>query len=139
MLIRLPLPHRPKNMIGQSQSGTGKTAAFVLTMLTRIEVGLKVPQAICLAPSRELARQIMDVVQAMSKFTDITTKLVVKDSLRRNEPVQAQVIVGTPGSVGDVIKRRQLPIQAVKIFVLDEADNMLDQDGLGDQSIRIKK
>jgi ATP-dependent RNA helicase DDX19/DBP5 len=126
-------------MIGQSQSGTGKTAAFVLTMLTRIEVGLKVPQAVCLAPSRELARQIMDVVQAMCKFTDITTKLVVKDSLRRNEAVQAQIIVGTPGSVGDVIKRRHLPVQAVKIFVLDEADNMLDQDGLGDQSIRIKK
>lgn len=81
----------------------------------------------------------MDVVQAMSKFTNITTKLVVKDSLQRNEPVQAQVIVGTPGSVAEVIKRRLLPVQAVKIFVLDEADNMLDQDGLGDQSIRIKK
>lgn len=81
----------------------------------------------------------MDVVQAMSKFTNITTKLVVKDSLQRNEPVQAQIIVGTPGTVADVIKRRLLPVQAVKIFVLDEADNMLDQDGLGDQSIRIKK
>lgn len=81
----------------------------------------------------------MDVVQAMSKFTNITTKLVVKDSLQRNEPVQAQIIVGTPGSVAEVIKRRLLPVQAVKIFVLDEADNMLDQDGLGDQSIRIKK
>ncbi|OBZ88478.1 ATP-dependent RNA helicase dbp5 [Choanephora cucurbitarum] len=107
-------------------------------MLTRINTGVNVPQAICLAPSRELARQIMDVVEAMSKFTNITTKLVVKDSLRRNESVQAQVIVGTPGSVGDVIKRRLLPVNAVKIFVLDEADNMLDQDGLGDQSIRIK-
>lgn len=80
----------------------------------------------------------MDVVQAMSKFTNITSKLVVKDSLQRNEHVNAHVIVGTPGSVGDVIRRRQLPTNAVKIFVLDEADNMLDQDGLGDQSIRIK-
>lgn len=81
----------------------------------------------------------MDVVLAMSKFTTITSKLVVKDSLKRNEPIQAQVIVGTPGTVADVIRKRQLPVQAVKIFVLDEADNMLDQDGLGDQSIRIKK
>lgn len=80
----------------------------------------------------------MDVVEAMSKYTNITTKLVVKDSLKRNEHVQSQVIVGTPGSVADVIRRRLLPVQAVKIFVLDEADNMLDQDGLGDQSIRIK-
>lgn len=81
----------------------------------------------------------MDVVEAMSKFTDITTQLAVKDSLQRNAPVQAQIIVGTPGTVAEVIKRRLLPVQAVKIFVLDEADNMLDQDGLGDQSIRIKK
>ncbi|RCI02460.1 RNA helicase required for poly(A+) mRNA export [Rhizopus stolonifer] len=136
--LPLLIGNPPKNMIGQSQSGTGKTAAFVLTMLTRVNQGMNVPQAICLAPSRELARQIMDVVEAMSKFTNITTKLVVKDSLRRNESVQAQVIVGTPGSVGDVIKRRLLPVNAIKIFVLDEADNMLDQDGLGDQSIRIK-
>lgn len=136
--LPLLIGNPPRNMIGQSQSGTGKTAAFVLTMLTRLNLGLNVPQAICLAPSRELARQIMDVVQAMSKFTNITTKLVVKDSLQRNEPVQAQIIVGTPGTVADVIKRRLLPVQAVKIFVLDEADNMLDQDGLGDQSIRIK-
>jgi ATP-dependent RNA helicase DDX19/DBP5 len=81
----------------------------------------------------------MDVVEAMSKFTNISTKLVVKDALQRNEHVQAQVIVGTPGTVSGCIKRRHLPVQAVKIFVLDEADNMLDQDGLGDESIRIKK
>ncbi|CEG69723.1 Putative ATP-dependent RNA helicase [Rhizopus microsporus] len=137
--LPLLISNPPKNMIGQSQSGTGKTAAFVLTMLTRLNPAINVPQAICLAPSRELARQIMDVVLAMSKFTTITSKLVVKDSLRRNEPIQAQVIVGTPGTVADVIRKRQLPVQAVKIFVLDEADNMLDQDGLGDQSIRIKK
>ncbi|KAI7899224.1 P-loop containing nucleoside triphosphate hydrolase protein [Cokeromyces recurvatus] len=136
--LPLLLGNPPKNMIGQSQSGTGKTAAFVLTMLSRINMGLNVPQAICLAPSRELARQIMDVVQKMGQFTNVTTKLVVKDSLKRNEPVHAQIVVGTPGSVGDAIKRRHLPVQAVKIFVLDEADNMLDQDGLGDQSIRIK-
>lgn len=136
--LPLLIGNPPRNMIGQSQSGTGKTAAFVLTMLTRINLGVNVPQAICLAPSRELARQIMDVVEAMSKYTNITTKLVVKDSLKRNEPVQSQVIVGTPGSVADVIRRRHLPVQGVKIFVLDEADNMLDQDGLGDQSIRIK-
>ncbi|KAI9280679.1 P-loop containing nucleoside triphosphate hydrolase protein [Sporodiniella umbellata] len=136
--LPLLISNPPKNMIGQSQSGTGKTAAFVLTMLTRLVPGLNVPQAICLAPSRELARQIMDVVQAMSKFTNITTKLVVKDSVRRGETIQAQVIVGTPGTVMDVIKKRTLPVQAIKIFVLDEADNMLDQDGLGDQSIRVK-
>ncbi|KAI8972269.1 P-loop containing nucleoside triphosphate hydrolase protein [Pilobolus umbonatus] len=136
--LPLLLSNPPKNMIGQSQSGTGKTAAFTLTMLSRVNPAIHVPQAICIAPSRELARQILDVVQAMSKFTNITNKLVVKDSVRRGENIQAHVIVGTPGTIVDLIKRKQLLVQAVKIFVLDEADNMLDKDGLGDQSIRIK-
>ncbi|KAI8642598.1 P-loop containing nucleoside triphosphate hydrolase protein [Parasitella parasitica] len=136
--LPLLLQDPPRNMIGQSQSGTGKTAAFVLTMLTRINTGIGAPQAICLAPSRELARQIMDVVDGMSKFTKITKQLVIKDSLKRNEVVCSQVVVGTPGTVLGAIKRKHLPAKAVKIFVLDEADNMLDQDGLGDDSIRIK-
>ncbi|KAF7729724.1 RNA helicase required for poly(A+) mRNA export [Apophysomyces ossiformis] len=136
--LPLLLSNPPRNMIGQSQSGTGKTAAFVLTMLSRLNLGLKLPQAICLAPSRELARQIMEVVHQMAQFTDITTSLVVKDSVKRKQPVQGQIVVGTPGSVQDMIKRRLLPVQGVRILVLDEADNMLDQDGLGDQSVKIK-
>ncbi|CEP15675.1 hypothetical protein [Parasitella parasitica] len=136
--LPLLMENPPKNMVGQSQSGTGKTAAFVLAMLSRVKPDLKAPQALCLAPSRELAKQIMDVVEEMSKFTNITTKLVVKDSLKRNEKVEGQVVVGTPGAVQGAIQRSHLPVQAIKMFVLDEADNMLDQDGLGDQSIRIK-
>ncbi|KAI7876434.1 P-loop containing nucleoside triphosphate hydrolase protein [Lichtheimia hyalospora FSU 10163] len=136
--LPLLLANPPRNMIGQSQSGTGKTAAFVLTMLSRVDTAVKQPQAICLAPSRELARQIMDVVQEMSQFTQITTALAVKDSLTRGRTIQAQVVVGTPGTVQEAIRRRQLAVQHMKLFVLDEADNMLDQAGLGDQSIRIK-
>lgn len=129
----------PRNMIGQSQSGTGKTAAFVLTMLSRVEPAINYPQAICLAPSRELARQIMDVVTQMSQFCQISTSLLVKDSLQKGQrPIQSQIIVGTPGTVMDAIRRRLLPTQHIKIFVLDEADNMLDKNGVGDQSIRIK-
>lgn len=126
-------------MIGQSQSGTGKTGAFVLTMLSRVDPSVKLPQAICLAPSRELARQTMDVVLEMSKFTQVTTALAVKDSLVKGRAVQAQIIVGTPGTVMEAIRRRLLPVQALKIFCLDEADNMLDQSGLGDQSLRIQQ
>ncbi|GAA5812006.1 hypothetical protein MFLAVUS_005453 [Mucor flavus] len=128
----------PKNMIGQSQSGTGKTATIVLTMLTRLNLSVKAPQAICLAPSRELARQIIDVVQDMSKFTYITSELVVKNTLPYGKYAQSQIIVGTPGKITDVIKRKQLSVNDVKVFVLDEADNMLDRDCLGDQSVRIR-
>ncbi|KAI7862709.1 P-loop containing nucleoside triphosphate hydrolase protein [Spinellus fusiger] len=129
----------PRNMIGQSQSGTGKTAAFVLTMLHRITEDQKCPQAICLAPSRELARQIVDVIQTMAKFTSVSVSMVIKESLAKKRPINEHIVVGTPGSVQDVIRRGLLDTKHIKIFVLDEADNMLDQNGLGDQSIRINK
>lgn len=114
-------------MIGQSQSGTGKTAAFVLTMLSRVDFSLNKPQvrssfvlqetppfddiwktqALCLAPSRELARQIMSVVVAMGKFTNVQTEYAIKDNLPRNATnVTAQIIVGTPGTMTDLMRRK---------------------------------
>ena len=156
----------PQNMIGQSQSGTGKTAAFVLTMLSRVDFSKNRPQvrkpryaqliapiwimvithsvhlvqALCLAPSRELARQIMSVVVAMGKFTQVQTEYAIKDNLPKGATkVTAQIIVGTPGTMTDLIRRKVIDASEVKVFVLDEADNMLDQDGLGDQTLRVKK
>ncbi|KAN0065814.1 RNA helicase required for poly(A+) mRNA export [Thecaphora frezii] len=136
--LPLLLQNPPRNMIGQSQSGTGKTAAFILTMLSRIDYSVKKPQALVLAPSRELARQIMEVVQTMSKFTDVTTALSLPDEVKRGDKVDAQLIVGTPGKTFDLIKSKSIDTSAIKVFVLDEADNMLDQQSLGEQSIRVK-
>jgi ATP-dependent RNA helicase DDX19/DBP5 len=92
-----------------------------------------------LAPNRELVRQILDVVTQMAKYTQITTAAAVKDGFAKRQKVNAQIVVGTPGTVMDLIQKRQIESRSVKIFVLDEADNMIDQQGLGDQSIRIKK
>lgn len=75
----------------------------------------------------------------MGKFTSITSKLIVPEAFTKNEPISSQIIIGTPGSILRVIKRSQLSITHVKIFVLDEADTLLYRDGLGDQSIRIRK
>ncbi|KAJ3006531.1 RNA helicase required for poly(A+) mRNA export [Thoreauomyces humboldtii] len=136
--LPLLVANPPKNMIGQSQSGTGKTAAFVLTMLSRINFSSNVPQVVCLAPARELARQIMDVVKEMGKYTPVTTAFAIKDSITRGQKITAQVIVGTPGTVIEAIRRRDLDVSNVRIFVMDEADNMLDQQALGDHSIRVK-
>ncbi|KAK0524156.1 RNA helicase required for poly(A+) mRNA export [Tilletia horrida] len=136
--LPLLLQNPPRNMIGQSQSGTGKTAAFVLTMLSRIDYSIKMPQAIALAPSRELARQTMDVVHEMGKFTPVTTAYAIPDAVKRGDTVTAQLIVGTPGKLTELIKYKTLDTSHVKVFVLDEADNMLDQQGLGEQSIRVK-
>ncbi|QRV74876.1 DEAD/DEAH box helicase [Ceratobasidium sp. AG-Ba] len=135
--LPLLLQNPPRNMIGQSQSGTGKTAAFVLTMLSRVDVNSPTTQAICLAPSRELARQIMEVVTKMGQFTSVTTGYAIKDS-PRDAQTQAQIIVGTPGTMADMIRRKIINVSGVKVFVLDEADNMLDQQGLGEQTLRVK-
>ncbi|CEH15858.1 atp-dependent rna helicase [Ceraceosorus bombacis] len=136
--LPLLLQNPPRNMIGQSQSGTGKTAAFVLTMLSRVDFAINKPQAIALAPSRELARQIMDVVREMGKFTPVKTAYAIPDGIKRGEKVDAHIIVGTPGKSFDLIKNRSIDTSQIKVFVLDEADNMLDQQSLGEQSIRVK-
>jgi ATP-dependent RNA helicase DDX19/DBP5 len=128
----------PMNLIGQSQSGTGKTAAFVLNMLTRVDLSLNQPQALVLAPSRELARQIEGVVTTMGQFmSGLKVTAAIPDPKRRG-PVEGHIIVGTPGTVTDMIRRRTLNVNAMKVLVLDEADNMLDQQGLGDQCKRVK-
>ncbi|CEP60702.1 ATP-dependent RNA helicase DBP5 LALA0_S01e16996g [Lachancea lanzarotensis] len=137
--LPLLLNNPPRNMIAQSQSGTGKTAAFSLTMLSRVDITQPATQAVCLAPSRELARQTLEVVQEMGKFTKVTTQLIVPDSFEKNKPINAQIIVGTPGTVLDLMRRKALQLGQVKVFVLDEADNMLDKQGLGDQCLRVKK
>ncbi|KAG8213090.1 P-loop containing nucleoside triphosphate hydrolase protein [Butyriboletus roseoflavus] len=137
--LPLLLADPPQNMIGQSQSGTGKTAAFVLTMLSRVDFSLNKTQAICLAPSRELARQIMSVVVAMGKFTPVQTEYAIKDNLPRDVTrITAHIVVGTPGTMTDLLKRKVIDSSSIKVFVLDEADNMLDQGGLGDQTLRVK-
>lgn len=137
--LPLLLSNPARNMIGQSQSGTGKTAAFALTMLSRVDEGNPNVQAICLSPARELARQTLDVVQEMGKFTNIKTQLLVPGSLERDSKIDGHILVATPGFLLDMIRKKRVSVGSVKVFVLDEADNMLDQQGLGDQCSRIKK
>lgn len=139
--IPLMLSDPPQHLLAQSQSGTGKTAAFAIGMLSRIDLTKPdVPQALALAPSRELARQIEDVIGAIGRFcTGLKVAAAVPGGLPRGERVQANVVVGTPGTVFDIIKRRQLDPSNLKLLVIDEADNMLDEQGLGDQCMRIKR
>ncbi|PGG97791.1 ATP-dependent RNA helicase DBP5 [Helicocarpus griseus UAMH5409] len=140
--LPLLLGNPPTNMIGQSQSGTGKTAAFVLNILSRLDLSPQMensPQALVLAPSRELARQIVGVIQVMGSYVEklkVTTAVPVEAN--RGQKVESPVVVGTPGTVMDLIRKRLFNTQHLKVLVLDEADNMLDQQGLGDQCIRVK-
>lgn len=129
------------NLIGQSQSGTGKTAAFVLNMLQRVDLTSQKPQAIVLAPTRELAKQIAGVALQMGSMLEVSGLKIaeaVPNPSMRGQQVEGQIVVGTPGTVMDMLRRRLIDPRNVNILTLDEADNMLDMQGMGDQCKRIK-
>ncbi|EMC99068.1 hypothetical protein BAUCODRAFT_65106 [Baudoinia panamericana UAMH 10762] len=139
--LPLLLKNPPQNLIGQSQSGTGKTAAFVLNMLSRVDLNNKAPQCLVLAPTRELAKQIAGVATIMGTFLlekGLRIAEAIPQSVPRGAQLEGQVVVGTPGTTMDMIKRRQLDVRAMKVLTLDEADNMLDMQGMGDQCKRVK-
>ncbi|KIW00263.1 uncharacterized protein PV09_08153 [Verruconis gallopava] len=136
--LPLLLADPPTNLIGQSQSGTGKTAAFVLNLLKRVDLTKNSPQGLVLAPSRELARQIVGVIETMGAFmSNLKVDVAVPDPTRK-APLTGHIVVGTPGTVMDLVRKRMLNPSTVKVLVLDEADNMLDQQGLGDQCKRVR-
>nr|KAG5710102.1 hypothetical protein BaRGS_030178 [Batillaria attramentaria] len=132
----------PVNMIAQSQSGTGKTAAFVLTMLSRVDTSLPHPQCLCLAPTYELALQIGEVTEKMAKhMTDLRIRYAVRgERVSRGETLADHIIIGTPGTVMDwAIRFRAIPLKKLRVFVLDEADVMISMQGHQDQSTRIQR
>lgn len=139
--LPLLLKNPPQNFVGQSQSGTGKTAAFLLNILQRIDLDSLNPQAIVLAPTRELAKQIANscsVMGTMLQDKGLKVFQAVPDPAHRGIKVEAQVVVGTPGTVMDLLRRKQLASRDVRILTIDEADNMLDLQGMGDQCRRVK-
>jgi translation initiation factor 4A len=119
------------DLIAQSQSGTGKTATFLIGSLSRINIKLKQPQILVLAPNRELAIQINNVMLSLSHYMGIKTALIMGgtklDENFRLLDSGAQVIIGTPGRVFDMIKRFALRTDELKSFILDEADEMLSR------------
>ena len=119
------------DFVGQAQTGTGKTAAFVLPLLQNLDPNSKDVQSIILSPTRELANQICDEVYKLGKYSKIKTLAIFGGTpyekqirgLKRDRP---QIVVGTPGRVMDLIKQGILKLDKVKFFVLDEADEMLN-------------
>lgn len=120
-----------RDLIAQAQSGTGKTATFTVGILQRLDVDLKECQALVLAPTRELATQIVTVVSALGDFMKVRIHACVGGTAVRDDirilQEGVQVVVGTPGRVYDMIQRRALRLESVQLFVLDEADEMLSR------------
>ena len=125
----LPKIWAGRNLLAQSHNGTGKTACFVLGML-KVASEEKVPQALCLTPTRELAKQIEDEIRKMGKYLIESGSVAVKCILREERyekgfKMEQQIICGTAGKVWTLIQMRVIETSKIRVFVLDEADEML--------------
>ncbi|XP_064029268.1 ATP-dependent RNA helicase DDX25 isoform X2 [Pogoniulus pusillus] len=140
--LPIMLAYPPQNLIAQSQSGTGKTAAFALAMLSRVNATEKHPQCLCLAPTYELALQIGQVIEKIGLFcTDIRVTYAIRGNrVRQGRVSKEQIVVGTPGTVLDwCFKLKVVDLSQIRLFVLDEADIMIDTQNLSQQSIRVQR
>lgn len=131
-----------RDVIAQAQSGTGKTATFSVSVLQRVDEKDPNVQALVMAPTRELAQQILLVMRALGDYMGVKFHMCiggtsVRDDQRKLES-GVQVIVGTPGRVNDMIQRGALKTDKIKMFVLDEADEMLSR-GFKDQIYEVFK
>ena len=126
------------DVIQQAQSGTGKTATFCSGILQQLDYGLVECQALVLAPTRELAQQIEKVMRALGDYLGVKVHACVGGtSVREDQRILSSgvhVVVGTPGRVFDMLRRQSLRPDYIKMFVLDEADEMLSR-GFKDQVI----
>jgi ATP-dependent RNA helicase DeaD len=125
-----------EDIIGQAQTGTGKTAAFVIPILERMNPDVRDVQAIILEPTRELAVQINDEFKKLGKYKR-GRSLAIYGGVSIDRQVEilhkgVQIVVGTPGRVIDLIKRGHLNLGRVTMLVLDEADRMLDMGFIDD-------
>ena len=118
--------------IAQAQSGTGKTGAFSIGLLQSIDASLDHIQAIIVAPTRELSKQIGFVVHSLSEYMKVKVHVSVGGSDPRQDAKMlqqgVQVVVGTPGRICDMMKRGSLGTDYVRLCVVDEADEMLKKD-----------
>lgn len=132
----IPFAKEGKDVLGQAQTGTGKTAAFVIPVLEQLDFESDDLQAIMLAPTRELAIQICQEIDKIGKYMNVRAMSVYggepidkQMKLLKNRP---QIVVGTPGRCLDLLNRRKLKLNNIKYFVLDEVDEMLNMGFIED-------
>jgi len=119
------------DVVGLSQTGSGKTAAFAIPAIEKVDVDLRAPQALILCPTRELAMQVAEEVAKLAYFKRGVRELPIYggqsyDRQLRGLREGAQIIIGTPGRVMDHLERKTLKLDQIKMVILDEADRMLD-------------
>ena len=129
--LSIPVIMQGKDVIGQAQTGTGKTAAFGIPILEMLDQKDKKTQAVVLCPTRELAIQVAEEMRSLAKYKKHFTILPVYGGQPIERQIHAlmrgvQIVIGTPGRVIDHLNRRTLRLEGVRMVVLDEADEMLD-------------
>ena len=127
----IPVVLEGKDIVGQAQTGTGKTAAYGIPMLQSIDPKLKCVQAVVLCPTRELAVQVADEIRKLAKYMSSIKVLPVyggQEIVRQIKSLKTgvQIVVGTPGRVMDHMRRKTVKFDKVKMVILDEADEMLN-------------
>jgi ATP-dependent RNA helicase DeaD len=132
-----------KDVIGQAQTGTGKTAAFGIPMVQRLNREIRGVQGLILVPTRELAVQVAENMASFAKYARVKV-LAVYGGESINKQIHAlssgvQIVVGTPGRLIDLMERRVLNLGTVKMVVLDEADRMLDMGFIQDIEFILSK
>jgi ATP-independent RNA helicase DbpA len=143
----LPLSLAGHDVIGEAKTGSGKTAAFALPLLARVDSRSFAPQALVLCPTRELADQVTQEVRRLARAEDNVKVLTLCGGVPLRGQLAslehgAQVIVGTPGRIVDHLERGSLALDALRTLVLDEADRMLDMgfaDAIADIARRCPK
>lgn len=120
------------DIIGQAQSGTGKTGAFVIGALNAIDPEINAPQVLIMSPVRELTQQIKTVVDSIGTFCKYRTHLMIGGTsvdldkeVLNNEETVPHIIIGCPGRIHDMLRREYLKTEQIKTIVIDEADEML--------------
>lgn len=126
----IPVLLSGQNLLGQAQTGTGKTAAFALPALENIDIDKRAPQVLVLTPTRELAIQVSEAFSAYARHLAGLSVLTVYGGQAMHLQLRAlkrgpQIIVGTPGRIMDHLRRKTLPLEHLRLLVLDEADEML--------------
>ena len=131
------------DIIGQAQTGTGKTAAFGIPILEKINAKEKITQALVMCPTRELAIQVAEELKALSKYKRGVNIIPVyggQPIFRQMSALNkgAHIVIGTPGRIIDHIERKTIKLDNVKTVVLDEADEMLDMGFRDDIELILK-
>ncbi len=127
----IPVLLTGRDVIGQSQTGSGKTAAFAIPAIERVDLSIRGPQVLMLCPTRELVMQVAEEVSKLAVFKRGVRELPIYGGASyerqfRGLQAGAQIIIGTPGRVIDHLERGTLSLEHVGMVVLDEADRMLD-------------